>query len=103
MKDIEKALQNITGRDFIKAERMARQQGDQTPVIALSTTFQIILAANVLNVPQDEIENLPVSEFVQVLAKVNGFLFGAEQIRTRNKTGCYRVQSKHVYRDRFLS
>lgn len=79
MKDIEKALQNITGRDFIKAERMARQQGDQTPVIALSTTFQIILAANALNVPQDEIENLPVSEFVQVLAKVNGFLFGAEQ------------------------
>ena len=48
LNNIDKALQNITGRDFLAAEREARQQGDQTLSIALSSQFQIILLARAM-------------------------------------------------------
>ena len=78
LNNIDKALQNVTGRDFLAAEREARQQGDQTLSIALSSQFQITLLAHVMKVPVEDIEALPIKDFVQVLGKVNAFLFAQE-------------------------
>ena len=78
LNNIDKALQNVTGRDFLAAEREARQQGDQTLSIALSSQFQITLLARAMKVPGEDIEALPIKDFVQVLGKVNAFLFAQE-------------------------
>lgn len=78
LNNIDKALQNVTGRDFLAAEREARQQGDQTLSIALSSQFQITLLAHAMKVPVEGIEALPIKDFVQVLGKVNAFLFAQE-------------------------
>ncbi len=77
---VETALQDITGRDVLKAERLARQQGDVTPSIMLSSNFQMILLANALHVPQEEIEELPANKFIQVMAMVSSFLFATESM-----------------------
>lgn len=78
IKNIESALKTVTGKDFLSAERQARQQGDQTASIVLSSQFQAILLANALKVPVEDIEELPVKDFVQALSKVNAFLFTAD-------------------------
>lgn len=78
LNNIDKALQNVTGRDFLAAEREARQQGDQTLSIALSSQFQITLLARTMKVPVEDIEALPIKDFVQILGKVNAFLFAQE-------------------------
>ena len=78
LNNINKVLQNVTGRDFLAAEREARQQGDTTPSIALSSRFQIILLARAMKVPVEELEVLPAKEFVQILGKVSAFLFAQE-------------------------
>ena len=75
IKNIEDALKSVTGRDFLTAERQARQMGDQTASIVLSSQFQAVLLANALKVPVEDIEELPVKDFVQALSKVNTFLF----------------------------
>lgn len=77
---VEAALQDVTGKDVLKAERQARQQGDITPSIMLSSNFQMILLANALHVPQEEIEELPANKFIQVMAMVSSFLFGSESM-----------------------
>lgn len=78
LNNIDKALQNVTGRDFLAAEREARQQGDQTLSIVLSSQFQIILLARAIKAPVEDIEALPIKDFVQILGKVNAFLFAQE-------------------------
>ena len=78
IKNIDSALEVVTGKDFLNAERQARQQGDQTASIVLSSQFQAILLANALKVPVEDIEELPVKDFVQALSKVNAFLFTAD-------------------------
>lgn len=81
LKNVEKVLQNVTGKDFLNAERQARQMGDQTASIVLSGQFQAILLANALKVPVEDIEELPVAEFVQALSKVNTFLFAQDLVK----------------------
>lgn len=81
LKNVDNVLQNVTGKDFLNAERQARQMGDQTASIVLSGQFQAILLANALKVPVEDIEELPVSEFVQALSKVNTFLFAQDSAK----------------------
>lgn len=81
LKNVDNVLQNVTGKDFLNAERQARQMGDQTASIVLSGQFQAILLANALKVPVEDIEELPVAEFVQALSKVNIFLFAQDSAK----------------------
>ena len=76
---IQAALEGATGADFIKAERAARILGDPTPSVVFSAKFQAILLANLLKVPVEDLEELPVKEFTAVIAMVNAFLFGEAQ------------------------
>jgi len=39
------------------------------------------LLANALKVPVEDIEELPVAEFVQALSKVNAFLFAQDLVK----------------------
>jgi len=77
---IDAALKNVTGKDVLKAERQTRQQGDITPSIMLSSNFQMILLANALHVPQEEIAEMPANQFVQAMASVSSFLFSSESM-----------------------
>ena len=81
LKNVDNVLQNVTGKDFLNAERQARQMGVQTASIVLSGQFQTILLANALKVPVEDIEELPVAEFVQALSKVNTFLFAQDSVK----------------------
>lgn len=81
LKNVDNVLQNVTGKDFLNAERHARQMGDQRASIVLSGQFQTILLANALKVPVEDIEELPVAEFVQALSKVNTFLFAQDSVK----------------------
>ena len=76
---IDEALKKATGYDFIQAEKTARALGDMTPSIIFSTTFQIVLLANLMNVAVDDIQELPIKQFTLAIGKVNSFLFSQEQ------------------------
>ena len=41
LKNVDNVLQNVAGKDFLNAERQARQMGDQTASIVLSGQFQL--------------------------------------------------------------
>lgn len=73
---IDELLAKSTGAEFIKAERQARMLGDTTPSIVFSAKFQTILLANLLAVPIEDVEDLPMQKFVAAIGKVNAFLFG---------------------------
>ncbi len=73
---LEDGLKVLRGKDYEAAERMARMQGDATPVIQYSSTFQAALAAIALGVTTTEIKDLPIKEFTKVIGQVNYFLLG---------------------------
>ena len=73
---IDELLEKATGADFIKAERQARLLGDTTPSIVFSAKFQAVLLANLMGVPTEDVEDLPMQKFIAAIAKVNAFLFG---------------------------
>lgn len=76
LEKIDELLEKSTGTDFIQAERQARLLGDSTPSIVFSVKFQAILLANLLGVPVEDVEELPMQKFVTAIGKVNAFLFG---------------------------
>ena len=73
---LEAGLESLTGRDYESAERMARMQGDATPMIQYSSSFQAALAATALGVTNVEIKDLPIKEYTKVISQVTNFLFG---------------------------
>lgn len=76
LEKIDELLEKSTGNDFIKAERQARLLGDTTPSIVFSAKFQTVLLANLMGVPVEDVEDLPMQKFIIAIAKVNAFLFG---------------------------
>lgn len=76
LEKIDELLEKSTGADFIKAERQARMLGDTTPSIVFSAKFQTVLLANLLAVPIEDVEDLPMQKFIAAIGKVNAFLFG---------------------------
>lgn len=76
--EIELNFENLTGKQLIKAEREARANGDQTPSVFLSMNFQAAVAAKLIGVPVDDIEDLPATDFRNLVVPVASFLLGAE-------------------------
>ena len=78
LKNVDKVLQNVTGKDFLIAERQARQMGDQTASIVrtgFSEGQQIRRAAIGCSINTNtDIEffiNEPLSEFLEWLNLVS--------------------------------
>ena len=72
---LEAGLERLTGRDYESAERMARMQGDATPMIQYSSSFQAALAATALGVTNAELKELPIKMYAKVIGRVTSFLF----------------------------
>ena len=76
--DIEKLkgqLENLTGKDFERAEQDERLAGNIIPMINFSTGFQIRLAAIALKTNPNELKSLPLRQYNQVASAVSNFLF----------------------------
>lgn len=64
----------LTGKDFLNAEKLARMKGDQTAQVAVSATFQAIIAAKAGKVSYEKIEKLSLDKFSEVVSTVAAFL-----------------------------
>lgn len=74
VKEIELDFDKLKGKDLIAAEKEARAAGDQTPSIFISSYGHAVIAAKILNVPVDEILELPLNDFKRIIAPVGSFL-----------------------------
>lgn len=75
---LEKALQNMSGYDFAKAEKLARQEGDVSIDIMTSRVFYAALAARAFQKPLPDILELPLKEFALITGDVGSFLLAPD-------------------------
>ena len=74
---LEEGLENLRGLDFKAAAARVRKRGTNTnALIKLDEDFQEELAATALGVPVNDIRELPLRQYSQVLQTVFSFLFG---------------------------
>ena len=72
---LEERLPLLTGRDFEQAELAERVDGNTFPEITFCKSFQARLAAHALELPYDDVKNLPLKDYQAVCGKVFQFLF----------------------------
>lgn len=74
---LEKNLNNLRGLDFEEAESMTRRNPAYSLSIEISLLkeFQARLAALALEIPYEDIRDLPIREYSQVCTQVVNFLF----------------------------
>ncbi len=68
-------LENLTGKDLEKLEKVARSMGETMPEITLSKMYQAIVAAKALGVKYDDITDLPAKKYLQVTMTVFNFFY----------------------------
>lgn len=71
---LKAGLAQLTGRDYVEAERMARRLGDTSYEIVTSKSFQAVLASKALGVEYKEIEALSLADFAMATMVVVAFL-----------------------------
>lgn len=74
MKALEAGLPALTGYDFQTAEKKARMEGDNTPIISLSSIFQVELAAIAMGTTSVELKTLKIKDYNKIIQAVNAFL-----------------------------
>lgn len=82
IEELNAGLEKLTGADFEDAEKRVRSLGDVTPIISLSTKFQIELAAIALETNANELKALPVKKYAQIANAVSTFLFDISETET---------------------
>ena len=55
-------LEDLTGKDLEKLEKIARSLGETMPEITLSKKYQALVAAKALGVKYDDITDLPAKK-----------------------------------------
>lgn len=76
MEKLRTGLENLTGRDYISAERTARSNGEKSTLLQFTGSFHAALAAKAMGVTYTEVCDLPVRKYTLALAMVTNFLFG---------------------------
>lgn len=71
-------LNRLSGRELLLAEQAERNTGNKMAELSLSKSFQARLAALALEVPVDDLKELPLREFNLVTSTVFTFLYPAE-------------------------
>ena len=74
-KKLEAGLENLSGLDFELAEKRARSSGETTPIISLSSKFQLHLAAIALGENVNELKTMKIRDYNKMLATVSSWLF----------------------------
>lgn len=77
---LEKALQNMSGNDFAKAEKEARREGDESIDILTSRMFYAALAARAFRMPLPDILELSLKEFAVITGDVGSFLLAPDAV-----------------------
>ena len=72
--DLEERLKKLTGHDFIECESIERAQGNMTPIISFSASFQLRIAAIALGTNPGDLQDLPIRSLNKILMSVNSFL-----------------------------
>lgn len=67
-------FEQIRGKDLIAAEKEVRAMGDTTPSVFLSMNFQAVVAAKLLGVPVEDLQELPATDFRNIVVPVANFL-----------------------------
>ncbi len=75
---LEKALLNMSGKDFAAAEKEARFEGDTSIDIMTSRTFYAAIAARAFKTPLPDIMELPLKEYANITGDVGTFLLMPE-------------------------
>ncbi len=76
--EVELDVEKLSGRDLTMAERESRAMGDNAASVFVSMNFQSIVVAKLLNVPVDDILDLPVTDFKQLVVPVASFFLNME-------------------------
>lgn len=64
----------ITGATLLSAEREARTRGEDSMSVFVSMQYQAIVAAKIIGVPVEDIEELPGNDFKNIVLSVANFL-----------------------------
>lgn len=64
----------ITGATLLAAEREARTRGEDGMSVFVSMQYQAIVAAKIIGVPVEDIEELPGNDFKNIVLSVANFL-----------------------------
>lgn len=68
-------LEDLTGKDLEKLEKIARSLGETMPEITLSKKYQALVAAKALGVKYDDITDLPAKKYLLVTMTVFNFFY----------------------------
>ena len=68
----------LTGKDIIAAETQARALGESVVPIYSSMRYQGIVAAKMIGVPADDLEELPAKDYANLITAVANFFFTAK-------------------------
>lgn len=68
-------LENLTGKDLERLEKIARSMGERLPEITLSKKYQALVAAKALGVKYDDITDLPAKQYLEVTLSVFNFFY----------------------------
>lgn len=75
MEKLNAGLEDLTGRDLEKLEKIARSMGDTMAEITLSKKYQALVAAKALGVKYDDILDLPAKKYLDVTLTVFNFFY----------------------------
>ena len=68
-------LEDLTGKDLEKLEKIARSLGETMPEITLSKQYQALVAAKALGVKYDDITDLPAKKYLLATMTVFNFFY----------------------------
>lgn len=68
-------LEDLTGKDLEKLEKIARSLGETMPEITLSKKYQALVAAKALGVKYDDITDLPAKKYLLATMTVFNFFY----------------------------
>ena len=89
---LEKALRAMSGNDFMKAEKAARQEGDQSMDIMTSRMFYAALAARAFKMPLPDLLELPLKEVAVITGDVGTFLLAPDAVKKESQTSSEKSQ-----------
>lgn len=76
MQKLNEGLEKLSGADLIECDNIERSQGNMTPIISFSSSYQLRIAAIALNTTPADLEVLPARQLNRILLTVNRFLLG---------------------------
>lgn len=76
---LEENLLKLKGHDFELAEFAERNKGNNATLITFSSAFQARLAAMALKCTPDDLKDLPLKEYTEIINRTANFLFSSSE------------------------